>query len=273
VSKATVLFEQYKQLRVDGVEHQLALKKLRPRIERLDAQEREEFIHNIKVWTSKQKQVPPLPDPKSSKATVIHPAIRRLTPEADEPSPEAAAPSPSPANEAPPEDEVSWLRCAHCGQLNRAHQTYCESCGEGITLVKDFRSTQPLSSLDEERRAHFGEHDVLMLTDAASSQVYRLQLGQHDKEIILGRNTANPNMMPDIDLTSTSEDDYGVSRLHLAIRYDRDDHTVRVTDLNSANGSAINGQKLHPQEIRILRDGDELKLGRLALQVSFQSPE
>ena len=48
--------------------------------------------------------------------------------------------------------------------------------------------------------------------------------------------------------------------------------TVLVSDLGSANGSFINGQRMMPKEVRVLRHGDELRLGKLVLLASFRHP-
>jgi hypothetical protein len=64
-------------------------------------------------------------------------------------------------------------------------------------------------------------------------------------------------------------DDLGVSRLHVALRYDANDNILHVYDLSSANGTYINSQRLHAREMRLLRNGDILQLGRLALQIQF----
>ncbi len=73
--------------------------------------------------------------------------------------------------------------------------------------------------------------------------------------------------VPDIDLTPHDAIEKGVSRTHAVLT--RDQETVVVADLNSANGTFLNGQKLMPNEPRILRDNDELRLGRLVIRVAF----
>jgi predicted component of type VI protein secretion system len=42
-----------------------------------------------------------------------------------------------------------------------------------------------------------------------------------------------------------------------------------VTDLGSANSTFLNGQRLMPHEPRVLRDNDEVRLGRLVFRVNF----
>lgn len=49
----------------------------------------------------------------------------------------------------------------------------------------------------------------------------------------------------------------------------RDHDTVVVSDMGSANSTYLNGQRLMPYEPRILRDNDELRLGRLVIRISF----
>jgi pSer/pThr/pTyr-binding forkhead associated (FHA) protein len=50
------------------------------------------------------------------------------------------------------------------------------------------------------------------------------------------------------------------------------DNTVVIVDLDSVNHTYINGQRLHPKEVRVLRDGDELRLGKLSIKVTFKHP-
>ena len=75
-------------------------------------------------------------------------------------------------------------------------------------------------------------------------------------------------MKPDIDLAAFNAEELGVSRLHAVLK--RHENTVSISDLNSKNNTYINGQRLHPNEVRALRDGDEIRLGRLAMKVSFK---
>lgn len=55
--------------------------------------------------------------------------------------------------------------------------------------------------------------------------------------------------------------DASVSRLHA--RFDKEDGMVTVTDLDSTNGTFVNGRRLKANETSFLRSGDELRLGIL----------
>lgn len=54
--------------------------------------------------------------------------------------------------------------------------------------------------------------------------------------------------------------DERVSRIHAKLQEDRND--IILTDLNSTNGSRVNG---HPVQLRVLQPGDHLQIGRCTL--------
>ena len=87
-------------------------------------------------------------------------------------------------------------------------------------------------------------------------------------EMIIGRSDMDNVVHPDIDLNPFDAKELGVSRLHASLK--RLENTVSLADLNSRNGTYINGQKLHPNEVRVLRDADVVRFGRLTLTVGFK---
>ena len=87
-------------------------------------------------------------------------------------------------------------------------------------------------------------------------------------ETTIGRTSQQSTVQPDVDLSVFDAENLGVSRLHVTLR--RHEDTITVIDLNSRNATFINGQRLHPQEVRVLRDGDEIRLGKLTMKVAFK---
>jgi hypothetical protein len=74
------------------------------------------------------------------------------------------------------------------------------------------------------------------------------------------RNLQTPITIGREEVNSVQLNDERISRLHAKLQ---DDHGhVIFTDLNSTNGSRVNG---HPVSLRILRPGDHLQLGRCTL--------
>ena len=66
----------------------------------------------------------------------------------------------------------------------------------------------------------------------------------------------------------TDELSLGVSRLHAGLR--RHGDTLVLTDLGSLNHTYVNGEQLHPHEVRVLHDGDEIRFGHLVARVYFR---
>lgn len=71
----------------------------------------------------------------------------------------------------------------------------------------------------------------------------------------------------DVDLTPYKAAEKGVSRRHMLLELVQE--TVTLTDLGSTNGTFLNGQKLQPFQKRVVRDGDEIRLGKLSVRIYF----
>jgi pSer/pThr/pTyr-binding forkhead associated (FHA) protein len=81
----------------------------------------------------------------------------------------------------------------------------------------------------------------------------------------LGRAAGGQAVVPDVDLDTYGAQDQGISRLHAEIRLDK--QGVHVVDLDSVNGTLINGKRIKPQDPQLLRHKDVVQLGHLKLQV------
>ena len=84
-------------------------------------------------------------------------------------------------------------------------------------------------------------------------------------EFILGRVIEGQAILPDLDLSRFEAYAQGVSRQHATIRIIQ--KQVIIFDLNSSNGTRVNGQKIIPHVEYPLQDGDVVALGKLRLQV------
>lgn len=83
-------------------------------------------------------------------------------------------------------------------------------------------------------------------------------------DILIGREDAVSNIFPDIDLTPHSGEEGGVGRRHARIVYSGGQYMIE--DLNSINFTFVNKQKIAPRTPTALRDGDEIRLGRVVLR-------
>ena len=87
-------------------------------------------------------------------------------------------------------------------------------------------------------------------------------------EITIGRRDPNTNRSPEVDLEPYDALNKGVSRRHASILLQTG--ALRLIDHGSPNGTYLNGQKLISGEARILRDGDDIRLGHLVVRVTFR---
>ncbi len=74
------------------------------------------------------------------------------------------------------------------------------------------------------------------------------------------RNIQTPVTIGREELNDVQLNDERISRLHAKLQEDQG--SIIFTDLNSTNGSRVNG---HPVQLRVLRPGDHIQLGRCML--------
>lgn len=162
--------------------------------------------------------------------------------------------------------------CVYCAHVNREGVLFCEECGQPFVGPAGMATAQ-LSVSDRgafEGRmawgtARFDERSSIVVRFRDRSD--RITLVPKD-EIMLGRADAQSGWMPDLDMTPFGAAELGVSRRHAAIR--RGENTLMLVDLGSANGTYLNGQQLTPNQPRVLRDGDEICMGKLVFHIFFK---
>ncbi len=155
--------------------------------------------------------------------------------------------------------------CPHCGNENYEGVIYCERCGVALVAV-------PLATRQLEGGEEGGGTDSL-----SSEGVLILQVGegsapilvQMRTDVILGRLSQSDDKSTYLNLTPYGADDAGVSRRHARLM--REGQAVYLTDLNSTNGTRLNGEPLPASVEKRLRDGDEIMLGRLKVYAFFKS--
>lgn len=92
-----------------------------------------------------------------------------------------------------------------------------------------------------------------------------------NKPLLIGRSHNSLPVQPDLDLTPFLSEQHGVSRRHALIRWR--DQRLEMQDLDSTNGTGINGFRFHPKETHEVRNGDIINFGRVTVKVGFMSKE
>lgn len=100
------------------------------------------------------------------------------------------------------------------------------------------------------------------VTIALAGASLEIDLSGHEGYVI-GRSDSKSSYLPDIDLGSYQGLEKGVSRRHAAlVRYAG---RLHIVDLNSVNGSFINGERLVSDVPYPVNRGDEIVLGNLSI--------
>ncbi|GAB4513599.1 MAG: hypothetical protein OHK0046_14470 [Anaerolineae bacterium] len=168
--------------------------------------------------------------------------------------------------------ETTWITCANCDRKNRIEAVFCHACGHMLEQTQGKFLTRQFSDAAVESAHYYGRDSLLVMRVRDTEHEYELRPQLTDHELVIGRNAENSAITPDIDLNPAGADKLGVSRLHIAIKFDPDAEAIQIYDLGSANGSFINGQKILPKEVRILRNGDEVRMGRLVARMNYYHP-
>jgi hypothetical protein len=162
--------------------------------------------------------------------------------------------------------------CRYCSDPECDNPVFCESYEpetDDATL-----STVHMDGLGEEANAPlrdmwgnalFSKHTLLLIDIEGTTSSFVLHPGE---QIVIGRADSQQTLENFLDLTSYQAHLKGVSRLHATIS--QSGHTLMLTDLGSTNGTFLNEQRLMPNQPRIVRDGDMIRLGHLVGYVRFR---
>ncbi len=114
--------------------------------------------------------------------------------------------------------------------------------------------------------ARLTSHLVLYLRDTDARFAFEAKTIDH---LTIGRRDPLTGESPEVDLELYGGLDKGVSRRHASVI--RSDGSLNIVDNGSPNGTYLNGQKLVAQQARIVRDGDDIRLGHMVLRVAFET--
>jgi predicted Zn finger-like uncharacterized protein len=109
--------------------------------------------------------------------------------------------------------------------------------------------------------------EICIILQTIASEYTKFQKFDIDQDrMTIGRkNQAGPKFRPDLEVDT--QDKY-MSKVH-AIFFRKGKEAITVSDLNSTNGTWLNGEKLKPNDEEYLEDGDQLKIGRTDFKIVF----
>lgn len=178
------------------------------------------------------------------------------------------------------------VKCPFCHAKHVANTIFCDECGQFLIEGKA-TSTEKFASLEADPNptkwrdpfdtarvtVAVSEEIALKHGEAGTNPIICLRIGpkkrefcfQLDRPIHLGRLDPSKDIFPDIDLSKDNRKTKVVSRRHARLFVQ--DNSVMIEDLDSLNGTYLNGERLPPFLSVTLNDGDCLKLGGLRVEV------
>jgi hypothetical protein len=180
------------------------------------------------------------------------------------------------------------ITCERCGTQNLDGSRYCDECGAAMWLagkptprpppgngasgqsrdipVTVMRAAKPVSAVVSPPSAQ------VVITDKNAQATLVIERGNsagkqfplNHPESNIGRWDADGGVFPDVDLDS-DDPEAKVSRRHARISVR--DGQYAIEDLGSTNGTFVNrGRRLKPGESHLLKDGDEIIVGKTFLR-------
>jgi hypothetical protein len=149
--------------------------------------------------------------------------------------------------------------CPTCKFGNDANALVCVHCSSSLDLI----FTKSMMA-DKAGQYAVPENGVAFYFAASATQIAVAR----DEEFLLGRR-AEEDTEAIVDLTHPDGFAMGVSRRHAKVRSSANGYVI--TDLNSSNGTWLDGKILPPSQPIELPSGGTVQLGRLKLVAIYNS--
>lgn len=184
-----------------------------------------------------------------------------------------------------PEPGGGEVVCATCGHPNVAGSAFCESCGSQLSQAPVAPPTpvapppapvpsyqpppppapaptpapvyQPPAPAPAPAIDYITGRLVIQASNAS------LPIPQGKQTILIGREDPVSGIFPEIDLDPYGAQEEGVGRRHAQLVLQGGQ--VYLEDLDSVNGTFLNRQKISPRQPQPLKNGDELRFGKMVL--------
>jgi pSer/pThr/pTyr-binding forkhead associated (FHA) protein len=136
---------------------------------------------------------------------------------------------------------------------------FCDQCGERLSQTGgDAAAMAPAPAAMAPALPATGNPKLIVQADNTTFDL------TGKSEVLLGREDPVSNIYPDVDLTEHGGEEGGVSRAHAKLYISGGQYSIE--DQNSTNFTFVNRQKLEPKTPAPVRDGDEIRLGRVILK-------
>jgi hypothetical protein len=185
-----------------------------------------------------------------------------------------------------PEKGESGVTCPTCGHFNISGSAFCENCGTQLpqAMTPPPQAMTPPAPAYEPPKppepqaappapAYTPPAAPPPMAEAPATSIQgklviqssnaTLTIPGGKQVIVIGREDPVSGIFPDIDLDPYGAQEEGVGRRHAQLVLRGGD--VYLEDLDSVNGTVVNKQRLAPRRPEPIKDGDELRLGKMVI--------
>jgi hypothetical protein len=164
--------------------------------------------------------------------------------------------------------------CPNCQHKEMSGAIYCSECG--AQLIDMTIATHRINTSETRQEAQRDSSRIqppppahlqsrISLNMIESGQILPLA---DRTEFTLGRSAKDQPIVPDVDLSPLNAYANGVSRLHAVLKFIQDQ--IVIMDLDSSNGTYLNGSRLPPYVDTPVAHGDVIHLGKLKIQLLIE---
>jgi hypothetical protein len=162
------------------------------------------------------------------------------------------------------------ITCPSCKSQAIEGTFFCNNCGAPLVEISNdseaakkpaTESPHGESASDGNARKILEPMAVFSLRLVSTGEVISLQ-GR--RRYTLGLALPDQAVVPDVDLSLFGAEKHGVSRIHTELRVEQ--NAFFAIDLESVNGTSVNGVHLKPQDPVRIQHGDRIQLGTLELE-------
>ncbi|MBN1314292.1 MAG: FHA domain-containing protein [Anaerolineales bacterium] len=168
------------------------------------------------------------------------------------------------------------LNCPECGKPAFEGSLFCPECGATFKFEDEKRKTDSIPFVEETPNAvepplvgkgsiPISNISTISIIIPSSGRRIKIPLKE---QLRIGRTDQARGIDPDVDLSEDDGAQAGISRLHASII--STSQGIAIMDLNSVNGTRVNGFQIPPNLPYALNSGDEVKLGDLLIHVFFE---
>ncbi len=164
------------------------------------------------------------------------------------------------------------ITCPECGFSEVDGTLFCSNCGSRLLSAEHIGGTSP-ADRNQTNLAPMPPLIGKRVGPQAGAEVIRIVVGSTGREVTMttldkihiGRGDAERAVVPELDLAPDGAAEAGVSRLHAVILSTA--QGLAIMDLESVNGTRVNGYRIPANLPFALNDSDTLILGDLKLSV------